>query len=88
MLPKPLDLASLAGEPAYREAVRQAYDSLGNAWLTPSELLTPHYGRALAQWLLRDWQQHGGALRIVEVGPTAHQPTRCAPDPQPDPHTS
>lgn len=68
-LATPLSLSSLAGEPAYRAAVRAAYDALGTAWLTPSELLTPHYGRALAQWIYRDWQQHGGGgpLHIVEV---------------------
>lgn len=69
-LPTPLDLASLAGEPAYRAAVRAAYDALGTAWLTPSELLRPLYGRAVGETVYDEWRRHGGGapLHIVEVG--------------------
>lgn len=39
------------------------------AWLTPSEIFTPHYGAAVASCLLEDTRLRGKQpLRVIEIG--------------------
>lgn len=65
-------LPSLAGQAAYTRAVAALYASQPpGAWLTPSELFSPHYGRAVAAFILAHHAAHrppGSPLHIVEVG--------------------
>ncbi|KAK9825352.1 hypothetical protein WJX81_001851 [Elliptochloris bilobata] len=68
---RPLDLPSLSGEDAYRMEVRRQYDDLAVAWLTPSELFTPHYGQAVAAFLLAEHARTaatGASLHVKEIG--------------------
>lgn len=46
-----------AGQADYLQAVRQVYLELQAAWLTPVEILQPHYGRAVAAFILHRWRQ-------------------------------
>ncbi|CAL5218657.1 g361 [Coccomyxa viridis] len=68
---KVLAFPQLAGEDGYRRAVREAYDRLEASWLTPSEIFTPYYGRAIANFILDKHSQMaepGSKLSIVEIG--------------------
>ena len=40
------------------------------AWLTPSEIFSPHYGRAIAACMMRTRKEaeHVQPLRIIEIG--------------------
>lgn len=76
--PAPLDFCSLQGQTDYLLAVQALYRQLQASWLTPVEILQPHYGRALAACILQRWrEQVAGAaaaglpeppLLIYEVG--------------------
>ncbi len=68
-VPAPLPFHTFLDHHEYRAATRALYDTLSTAWLTPSELLQPHYGRAIAQWICADWAASGRSrLHVVEVG--------------------
>jgi hypothetical protein len=68
----PLDFRSLAGQTEYLQAVQQQYKELQASWLTPVEIFQPHYGRAIAAYILQRWQQQtvaaaaGGTLQQVQ----------------------
>ena len=72
-LTQAIDFAALKDEAAYRRRVADvaAVAALrGSAWLTPSEVFTPHYGRSIARSII---QRHrhlypGEPLQIIEVG--------------------
>ena len=67
----PIPFSDLPSRSAYRDALAAAYAALtarGAAWLTPAELFTPHYGAALAGWMLSPQAGEGGVREIVEVG--------------------
>ena len=63
-------LSTLAGRAEYEAGVARLYAALGCAWLTPSELFSPHYGRAVAAWVLEHHAGNveSGELAFVEVG--------------------
>jgi hypothetical protein len=65
-------ISSLAGRTAYEAAVASLYASNPpGAWLTPAELFSPHFGAALAAFILRHHAAHAppdSPLHIVEVG--------------------
>ena len=70
-LAAPIPFGDLPSRSAYRDALASAYAALtlqGGAWLTPAELFTPHYGAALAGWMLSQQAGEGRVSEIVEAG--------------------
>jgi len=64
-------LPSLSGRAAYISAVAAAYAAQPGAWLTPSDLFSPHYGRGVAAFISARHARaapRGAPLHIVEVG--------------------
>lgn len=49
-----IDFPSLSGRSAYEHALSDLYRGLAVSWLTPSELFSPHYGRAVARFVAED----------------------------------
>ncbi len=76
----PIDFAVLRSRDAYYEEVQRRYAALQSAWLTPAEILSPHYGAAVAAFAAarHDARFGGGAggaarpsappLRLYELG--------------------
>ena len=70
-LSEPLAFASMEGETEYRDALAKAYSpSSGRAWLTPVEVFSPHYGRAIGRATI---ERHEALyprepLQMLEVG--------------------
>eukprot|EP00968_Pinguiococcus_pyrenoidosus_P020241 scaffold2325_cov257-Pinguiococcus_pyrenoidosus.AAC.11 len=66
----PLQWRQLGGEAAYRRALQAAYEARPSRWLTPAEIFRPHYGSAVAEYLLAAHARWAPAepLRIVEIG--------------------
>lgn len=72
---EPLSFKTMVGRSGYEYKVRELYESKGSSWLTPVELFQPHYGEALARYVLSDFSARQDAsdgapssLRICEVG--------------------
>jgi len=62
----------LAGEGGYRASLAEAYAEGAGAWLTPVEMFSPHYARAVLRHVLEDGAAHRnarGGLTVFEVGP-------------------
>ncbi len=57
-----------AGQTQYLQAVREVYRQLQASWLTPVEILQPHYGRAIASCILRRWHEQVGPRGRVLLG--------------------
>jgi hypothetical protein len=74
VLPHPLEFGHLVGESGYRSRLRSLYRDLDTAWLTPVEIFRPHFGRAVAAWILAQHARHTSRaavrypLEIVEIG--------------------
>ncbi|KAL4452506.1 hypothetical protein ABPG75_008168 [Micractinium tetrahymenae] len=69
-LQQPLDFASMDGQVEYLQAVQRVYRELQASWLTPVEILQPHYGRAIANCILQRWQeQTADALAAGDAEP-------------------
>lgn len=72
-LRQPLDLAAMADESDYRQHVAKMASEAaagGSAWLTPSEVFTPWYGRAVARNIAARHRRiyAGHPLQIIEIG--------------------
>ena len=72
-LTRPLDFAALKDERTYRRSVADlavAAASRGSAWLTPCEVFTPHYARAVARSIVARHRQlyPGEPLQILGIG--------------------
>ena len=52
--PTSIDFPSLSGRSSYEHALSRLYRALSVSWLTPSELFSPHYGRAVARFVAED----------------------------------
>ncbi|CAL8470142.1 g9684 [Coccomyxa elongata] len=68
---KPLEFNKLLGQADYLSAVKEHYNHLQASWLTPSEIFTPYYGCAIANFILDKHSQMaepGTPLRIFEIG--------------------
>lgn len=64
-----INFTELADQQAYQAAIAKLYaDTKGQAWHTPSELFSPHYGQAIVHWILGVWDE-ASPLRIYEIGP-------------------
>ena len=80
--PASIDFPSLSGRSSYEHALSRLYRALSVSWLTPSELFSPHYGRAVARFVAEDAKARakakppsllkkgdaGPKIRVVEVG--------------------
>ena len=79
--PTSIDFPSLSGRSSYEHALSRLYRALSVSWLTPSELFSPHYGRAVARFVAEDAKVRAQAkaktksskgeepkIRVVEVG--------------------
>jgi len=78
--PSSIDFPSLSGRSSYEHALSDLYRRLSVSWLTPSELFSPHYGRAVARFVAEDakartklssrkeGEGEGEEIRVVEVG--------------------
>ncbi|GHP08471.1 hypothetical protein PPROV_000720900 [Pycnococcus provasolii] len=68
MLQKPVNFNDIPNQRQYQAVLSRIYEKLNTAWLTPSELFQPHYGRAVAEHVLKRHLVPGAPLRIFEVG--------------------
>jgi hypothetical protein len=71
----PIDFQALRSRDAYYEEVQRRYAALQSAWLTPAEILSPHYGAAVAAFAAARHDARFGAaraaappLRLYELG--------------------
>ncbi|KAL3689004.1 hypothetical protein R1sor_015313 [Riccia sorocarpa] len=66
-LPAPINFSLFEGQRDYTQYLDSLYKQGGSSWFTPVELFQPHYGFALAKFIL---QTHGSVnpLRIYEIG--------------------
>eukprot|EP00884_Botryococcus_braunii_P011350 jgi/Botrbrau1/20215/Bobra.31_1s0012.1 len=70
-LPQPLDFSSLKGKDGYLEALHRLYKDLQVSWLTPSELFSPFYGQAIANFIVDRHRRVFGdqqPLTLYELG--------------------
>ena len=73
-LHSPLPYQSFRNEYDYRQAVSERYNAgtTGSAWLTPSEVFTPHYGEAIARSIVdrHRWTYPSSSepLQLLEIG--------------------